>query len=151
MKMSVAANIHELLPRLRDYFQNRTDIDMAFLFGSVAQGRGGVDSDIDMAIHFRVKNAVAEMEERLYFTGEEEIWSDMEKITGREIDLIVLNRAPATVSDSALRGIPIVIKDRGSHLSFLLRVTSEAIDFREWVEHYWRIKEDIRNVHSSRV
>jgi hypothetical protein len=98
-----------------------------------------------------VKNPAAEAEEQLYFKGEEEIWSDLEKIAGREIDLIVLNRAPSTVSDSALRGIPLVIKDRDSHLSFLLRVTSEAIDFREWVEDYWRIREDIRNAHSSRA
>lgn len=47
--MSVAANIHELFPQLRDYFQNRPDIDMAFLLGSAAKGQGGLG--IDQEIH----------------------------------------------------------------------------------------------------
>jgi len=61
-----------------------------------------------------------------------------------EVDFLVLNRAPATVADTALKGLPIVIKDRKRYMDFLLRVTSEAIDFREWVEGYWRIKEKRR-------
>jgi len=65
---------------------------------------------------------------------------------GRDIDLLVLNRASPTVSESALKGIPILIKDRGVYLDFLLRITSEAIDFREWMESYWKLKERLRRV-----
>jgi hypothetical protein len=59
----------------------------------------------------------------------------------REVDLLVLHRASATVAESALKGVPIIIKDRGLNLDFLLRITSEAIDLRKWVGEYWKLKE----------
>ncbi|RKY58179.1 MAG: nucleotidyltransferase domain-containing protein, partial [Candidatus Latescibacterota bacterium] len=49
----------------------------------------------------------------------------------KEVELVVLNRVPATVSASAIRGIPIVINDWGLYLDFMEVVTSEAMDFRE--------------------
>jgi uncharacterized protein (DUF2344 family) len=55
----------------------------------------------------------------------------------------VLNRARSCIANSAINGIPIVIKDRGLYLDFMLRVTTEAEDFRETVEDYWRIKQAI--------
>lgn len=30
-------------------------------------------------------------------------------------------------------------------MDFLLRITSEAIDFRQWVESYWNLKERIKH------
>jgi hypothetical protein len=65
----------------------------------------------------------------------------MERMTGREVDLIVLNDAAPTIAASALQGIPVVIKDRRLYLDFLLRVSGEAADYREWVESFWTIKQ----------
>jgi hypothetical protein len=47
--------------------------------------------------------------------------------------LLVLNRVPATVAASAIRGIPIVIKDWGLYLKFMEVVTEEAEDFMDFV------------------
>jgi hypothetical protein len=47
----------------------------------------------------------------------------------------------SSIASSAISGIPIVVKDRGLYLDFMLRVTAEAEDFRETVEDYWRIKQ----------
>jgi hypothetical protein len=77
------------------------------------------------------------------------IWLEIEKIVDKEVDFLVLNRAPATVADAALRGIPVVIKDRKNYIDFLLRVTSEAIDFRQWVDGYWKLRE--RRKHETPV
>lgn len=66
----------------------------------------------------------------------------MEGIVHVEVDLLVLNRVPASIADIAVRGMPLAIKDQMVWLTFLLRVTSEAIDFRktarEYAEVYWR-------------
>ena len=150
--MTPSLSIKKLLPQFQEYFQTRAEIDMAFLFGSWAKGQGGMDSDLDIAIHFRPEKSPAPGEPGpLFFEGEDKIWGDLERIAGRRIDLLVLNRAAATVADSALRGISLVIKDRNIHLSYLLRTTSEAADFREWVEDYWRWKEKMPHVASSRA
>ena len=66
-------------------------------------------------------------------------------IVESEVDLLVLNRAAPSVADNALRGIPIIIKDQNIYMDFLVRVTSEAIDFRHWVESYWRRKEEMKH------
>ena len=66
-------------------------------------------------------------------------------IVESEVDLLVLNRAAPSVANNALRGIPIIIKDQNIYMDFLVRVTSEAIDFRHWVESYWRRKEEMKH------
>lgn len=134
-----------VVARLRAYFEESEEVVMAFLFGSRAKGSERPDSDADVAVYFRPEDGLMEWEHPgAYYEREGEIWSDVERMLGREVDLLVLNRAAPTVAESALRGIPIVVKDRGMYLDFLVRITSEAIDYREWVEGYWRLKERLR-------
>lgn len=130
--------------KLRKYFTNREDIVMAFLFGSWAKGEEGIESDADIAVYFKPGTDVLEWEANTYYIDENSIWLEIERIVQREVDLLVLNRASATVADSALKGIPIIIKDRSLYMNFLLRITSEAIDFRDWIERYWSLKEKRR-------
>lgn len=132
----------ELIEKLRNYFAKRDDVVMAFLFGSWAKGQEGIESDVDIGIYFKPRGRDLEWEKTdLQYDSEKHIWLDVERIVEREVDLLVLNRATPTIADSALRGIPIIIKDRNLYIDFLLRITSEAIDFRQWVEIYWKFKE----------
>lgn len=134
--------LRELVEELKDYFGKRDDVVLAFLFGSWAKDQRGIESDVDIAIYFQPKGNTLEWEETdLQYDSENQIWSDVERIVGGEVDLLILNRAAPTIADSALRGIPIIIKNRNLYIDFLLRITSEAIDFREWVEAYWNLKE----------
>jgi len=125
-------NREELIIRLSDYFSKRDDVVMAFLFGSWAKCATHLESDVDIAVYFN-KN----MDE----SEESSIWADVEKIVGINTDFVVLNRAFPEIADSALKGIPIIIKDRNIYLRFLIRVISEAIDYRSFVESYWRLKQ----------
>jgi uncharacterized protein YutE (UPF0331/DUF86 family)/predicted nucleotidyltransferase len=117
---------------LRAYFARRDDVAMAFLFGSRGVGRQRRASDWDIAVYL-----TEEGEPR-----EQAMWADVERLVGAEVDLVVLNRAPATVADVALRGVPLVIKDRGRWLEFMLAVTREATDYRDlardYAQVYWR-------------
>lgn len=109
-----------MLDRLREYFTGRDDV--AFLFGSRAGGEARPDSDVDVAVYFYPKRRrLIEFEEEVCHEGEDEI-------------LVVLNRVPAAVADSAIRGKPIITKDPGLYIDFMLVVTSEVIDFREMVK-----------------
>lgn len=130
-----------IISRIRDYLSSIEGVSMAFLFGSWAKGYEGMESDVDIAVYFKPKTNILEWQETVYYETENKIWLDLEKIIGKEIDLLVLNRAPATVADNAIRGIPLFIRDRNLYMDFLFRITSEASDFREWVDNYWRIKE----------
>ena len=130
---------------LKRYFRKREDISMAFLFGSVVKGSLTAVSDIDIGVYFIPKGRSLDYENpSAHYLEEHGLWLDIERILHREIDFVVLNRAPATIADSALRGVPIVIKDKGLYLDFLLRVTRDAEDFRDFIEDYWRLKQEAK-------
>lgn len=117
--------------KIRKYFNNRDDVAFSFLFGSYSRGIATALSDIDIAIYYySEEKGFIDIEEDAYFTSENEIWADLENLLKREVELIILNRAPATIGFSAIRGIPVVIKDWSLYLSFLEVVAFEAEDFR---------------------
>jgi len=134
-----------LIIELREYFEKKEEVLMAFLFGSWVKNQEGLESDLDVGVYFRPKTEILEWQSDSYYAAEKKIWIELERIADKEIDLLVLNRAPATVADAALRGIPIIIKSRNVYMDYLLRITSEAIDFRACAEDYWRLKEERRN------
>lgn len=57
-----------------------------------------------------------------------------------------MNRAPASVAASAIRGMPLAIKDWRLYLRFMEIVTSLAIEYREalikefWEREKWKRK-----------
>ncbi len=120
------------LELLREYFRNRKDIAFAFLFGSQAKGTTHNLSDVDIAVYFYPEERhPIEYEKDIFYEAEDKIWSDIEKILKKEVELIVMNRASASISASAIRGTPLAINDRGLYIKFMEVITSEAIDFRE--------------------
>lgn len=125
-------NQEEKLKKLKEYFEKNDDVVMAFLFGSQAKERAVSRSDWDIGVYLTKEDRDLE----------QKIWLEIERIVLSEVDLIILNRAPATVADSCLRGIQLTVKDRKLWLNFLLKTTSEATDFREfsndYAQIYWR-------------
>lgn len=138
-------NVDKILERLKVYFEKRDDISFAYLFGSWAKQQEGIDSDVDIAIYFEPKGNYEWERTDFRSDSEKSIWLDIEQIIEREVDLLILNRATPTIADSALRGIPIIIKNHNVYMDFLLRITSEAIDFRQWIESYWNLKEKMKH------
>lgn len=131
------------IQKLKKYFKSRSNVLMAFLFGSQGEKRGSKTSDWDIACYFKPEFSDIECETKNYYPGESEIWGDLVKILETDnVDFIVLNRAPATLASSAIKGIQLSMKDRKRYLEFMLRVTSEAEDYRktakEYAEIYWR-------------
>lgn len=111
------------LVALTNYFKMRNDILASFLFGSVARGKASNDSDIDIAIWLKDEGR------RLEF----KIWQDIEDILKKDVDLVILNRAPAILSWSIIRkGKPFIIKDRGRYMDILFDISNEAEDFIEF-------------------
>lgn len=126
------------IKKLQDYFKKRDDIVMAFLFGSHAAKRAHSGSDWDIAVYFRPEVERVEWEEQgREYPEEDRVWSDcMDILKTDNIDVVVLNRAPATIADAAIRGRSLVVKDHGLWLEFMLTITGIADDFREFARDY---------------
>ncbi len=130
-----------MIDKLKRYFENRSEIAFAFLYGSQARGQGTRLSDIDIALYFYPKRRrPLEYEEEVFFETEDKIWSDLETLLKRDIELLILNRVSSCVAASALRGTPIIINDWELYLEFMEVVTSEAEDFMDLIINEFKEK-----------
>jgi len=139
--------VDELRVRLKHYFLSRPDVAMAFLFGSAARSQQTADSDLDIAIYFYPPSASLEWEEQGEYPEEDRIWAEVERITSIDTDLLVLNRAPATVAYAVLEeDCPIVVKNISLYWGLLLAVSSAAEDFRQFTREFLEIKQRSRSL-----
>lgn len=117
---------------LEQYFAQRDDVAFAFLFGSQAGGRATVRSDVDVAVYFiPATRHPLEFEEDVRYAAEDGVLGDLSRLLGKDVELLVLNRAPAEVAASALCGIQICVRDWGLYLDYSAIATHVAIDMRE--------------------
>jgi len=134
MEAGVDKSREEKIEQLKRYFEHRDDVVMAFLFGSQAAGRPRQASDWDIGVYFR-----NEEENR---AQEQKMWSALEAIVKRDVDLVVLNRAPVTIAWNVMRlGIPLSILDRNVYLSTLLKTSHEANAWFDTARDYHRVFE----------
>ncbi len=127
---------------LTEYLKNQKDISMAFIFGSFSKGQHLPDSDVDIAVYFHPRGRAVEWEEDAFYPDEDRLWRELENLLDREVDLLVLNRAPSAMASKVIKtGLPIFIKDRSLYWRFFLTVNSVSADFKEFVQDYRRIRE----------
>ena len=136
--------------RLKDLFSSRADVAFAVLFGSAATGRQGVESDVDVAVYFVPVSRTAGIDLEnpdASFAAEAPLWTACEEITAREVDLVVLNRAPATVAAAALlTGRMLCINHPGLYRAYFNAATSLAEEYRAFAEDYIRIRARSRSL-----
>lgn len=111
-------------------------VEFALLFGSGAVGRLRPDSDLDVAIYVDSGGGL-EIEAIRQHADEAALQVALERVTERNVDLLILNRAPATVCASAfLTGRTVVVRNRALYTRYFLAVTDVAIDFLQTEREY---------------
>jgi uncharacterized protein YutE (UPF0331/DUF86 family)/predicted nucleotidyltransferase len=132
----------ELLKKLNDFFQNQPGISFAYLFGSTVSGNTHSESDVDIGIYFTPKTKELEYESNIEYENEDKIWLELEKITGKKTDMIVLNRAPSTLMYSVMQnGQKIFARDENLLSRLFLSVSLAAEDFRYFIADFVKIRE----------
>ena len=117
-----------------------------FLFGSAVAGRLRLDSDVDVAV-YEASQGRLEVEAQRELDREADIQLALERATQRNVDLLLLNRAPAAVCAAALlSGRPVLCRDRAFCTRYLLAVTSVASDFLETEREYRAIRDRSRSL-----
>jgi predicted nucleotidyltransferase len=122
----------ELVSKLKNFFVAKEEVILAFLFGSQIYG-SRFQADVDIAIwltdssYKRINN----------------IWSELENLLNTDVDLIVLNTASPTIAWSAIRGVPILIRNYKFYLEYMLRISHEAEDFQEFIFDLFRWRQRI--------
>lgn len=136
-------NRKQKIQKLRDYFEKRADVAMAFLFGSQSKGPGKTHthSDWDIGVYFTPSVKALEWEENgRDYPAEQAVWRDCANILETDdVDLLVLNRAPVSIAETAMESMPLVVKDHSLWASFLRVVSDAAEEYRVFVDQFYAI------------
>lgn len=135
------ARVHESYTRLVDRdatiaalearLEREPGVIAAWLFGSVARGTSRPDSDVDVAV-LTGEAATGTVDDlRLDLTA------DLASAVGREVDLVILDRAPADLVHRVLRdGVSLLERDRSARIRFEVDARNRYFDMTPiWREY----------------
>jgi predicted nucleotidyltransferase len=125
------------------YLAGQPDVVAAYLFGSVARGQADRLSDVDIAVLFDAGLEAEESVERQL-----RLMGDLEAYTHREVQVVVLNRAPPLLAYQAVwHGILLYERSRLERIDFEVRARRVYFDFKPWLDfHTQALLKDIQEV-----
>ena len=119
--------------RLRDFFAERSDVAAAYLFGSVARGSAGPESDVDVAVLY------VEAPPRTLQAVPAALESALSALVARPVQVVVLNRAPVDLVHRVLRdGRLLSNRDASKRIAFEVRARNEYFDLLPFLRRYRR-------------
>lgn len=117
-----------------EYLAAQPDVVAAYLFGSVAEGRARSQSDVDVAVLL-----AADLDEEARFDRRLRIGWEVERIIGRQTDLVVLNDAPPLLQHQVLKhGRLIFERDRAARVEFEVRAGKIYADLKPMYDFHAR-------------
>lgn len=109
MQNTINLNIEEITK----YLEEIPGIRFAYLFGSYAEGKELPMSDVDIAIYCEKELELLELGRKIV---------DLEKITGKKIDLVQMNglykKSPVLAYEIITTGKELIEKDKNEHCEF---------------------------------
>lgn len=120
------------LTDIREVFEGRGDVDLAYLYGSVATGTEREGSDVDVGVLFDEVPGAMELAS---------LARELEAVVGREVDLRTLNgRGPIFLNQVVKHGEPIYRRSEGERIRFETKVLDEYLDYLPFFEHYNEVR-----------
>jgi hypothetical protein len=125
---------------LREFFATdppaARDIDAAYLFGSVARGDARPGSDVDVAV--LTDHGPPPGFASLYL----ELEGEIERLLGRPVQVVVLDRAPVDLVHRVLRdGRLLLDRDPSRRIAFEVAVRRTFLDLQPILRRYRRLPE----------
>jgi len=125
--------IDEIKNTLNGYLQKHPEIEVAYIFGSLAQGKTNALSDIDIAIITDSQ----QINNKTYRYGyKAEILTDLIKLfKTNNIDLVILNKANTLLKHRVLHnGILIYSKNERERINFQIDTINKYNDFKQLIK-----------------
>lgn len=109
-----------LIGRLRGYLSGEPDLLLAYLFGSVADGRQRPGSDLDVAVYPK---------QALTSERKAELISALARIAGRPVDVVDLRTAGPHIARQAIRGRLLFTRSSAIKADLIFRTLVDVADF----------------------
>jgi len=121
---------------LADFFQRQAEIEIAYIFGSIARGTESALSDIDIAILIDDQQI---NEDKFRYGYKAEILADLMKILKtNNVDLVILNEANTLLRHRVLyHGRLIYSKNEKKRIEFQTNTIDKYIDFKELMKPHF--------------
>lgn len=128
--------MRELLKKLENYFKDKDEVRLAYLFGSVADEKEGPLSDIDIGVLLDDKldrTARARLKLRMI--------SELTSILGSDrIDLVIMNDASPQLNYEIIKARKPLTENPALKVDFEQRILSDYLDRRyydrRWLRNY---------------
>lgn len=122
-----------VIATLREYLGSVADLTAVYLFGSVATGRAGANSDVDIGVLYRQAPA------RTLLGQPFEAEARLAERLGRAVQIVVMNDAPPDLVHRILRdGVLVLERDRAARVDFEVRLRNEWFDLQPILREYRR-------------
>ena len=116
-----------------EFLSKQEHVKLAYLFGSVAEGKEGKLSDVDLAVF--LDESLSKLER---FRLQLKLISELTSILKTDrIDLTVMNNAPLTLNYEIIKANhPLLVRDEGQKIDFEHRILSCYLD-RRYYDKRW--------------
>jgi predicted nucleotidyltransferase len=112
----------KILSKLKELLNYDSTVSFVFIFGSYVRKRQKGASDIDIAIYF---NKPPDGIDLLHLINK------LSDLTGKNVDLIVLNSASAFLRHQVMKhGIPLIIKDKTTYRQFREKTICDCDEYK---------------------
>lgn len=123
MKMTLSEQYNKLV----DFLSKQEHVRLAYLFGSVAKGKAGKLSDVDIAVLLDES-----LNKKQRFDLQLELISDISELLKTDkIDLVVINEVSLSLKFEIIKAnYPLFVRDRMEKIDFEQMVMSRYLDRR---------------------
>jgi predicted nucleotidyltransferase len=119
----------------REILEAKLPIELAYLYGSFAKGKGKGSSDIDIAV--LLKEDIYSHDPLNAFENIQTLAERIERVIKREVDIHILNRASLSFSYIVVAtGMPIYISSKKALYRYQNKIIGMFFDFRPFLEKY---------------
>jgi len=127
MKKKLTAAVISRNGKLLEILKRQEHIILVYLFGSVANGKEGILSDVDIAV---LLDESLSKKER--FDLQLKLISDLTAVLKiNNLDLIIINEAPLSLCYEIIKAnYPLFIRNKGEKIDFEHKILSEYLDRR---------------------
>lgn len=126
---------------LQEALRGDARVLVACVFGSWARGKPRARSDVDVALYLDPATCP---DQEAAFAAWRDYTDQLTALTGREVDVLILNEAPPTLASTALRGERLLVRDERLYLDLLCDATRDAEDMRAWLFNLFQMREERR-------
>lgn len=120
--------------KLRNFLNRQAFVSVAYIFGSLAQGRGGPLSDIDIAVFMDKKLSKKERSKKEIF-----LINEISSILNTDnFDLVVMNDAPLLLNYNIIKTGKI-LKSGKERVALETKLMSDYLDRKFYDEMYTRL------------